>query len=30
LGFEDIGIARNHVRLGGRFHDEIYMEKHLS
>jgi L-amino acid N-acyltransferase YncA len=29
LGFEDIGIARKHVQLAGRFHDEIYMEKHL-
>jgi len=29
LGFEDIGVARKHVRLAGRFHDEIYMERHL-
>ena len=29
LGFEEIGVARNHVRLGGHFHDEIYMERHL-
>ena len=27
LGFQDIGIARKHVFLEGRFHDEIYMEK---
>lgn len=29
LGFDDIGVARKHVRLAGRFHDEIYLEKHL-
>ena len=29
LGFEEIGVARKHVRLGGNFHDEIYMERHL-
>jgi L-amino acid N-acyltransferase YncA len=29
LGFEDIGVARKHVRLAGEFHDEIYMERHL-
>ena len=27
LGFNDIGVAREHVRLGGGFHDEIYLEK---
>ncbi|PYS26003.1 MAG: hypothetical protein DMG11_21545 [Acidobacteria bacterium] len=29
LGFQDIGIARLHVRLGGKFHDEVYLEKFL-
>jgi len=29
LGFGDIGVARKHVRLAGRFHDEVYLEKHL-
>ena len=29
LGFGDIGVARKHVRLAGRFHDEIYLEKLL-
>jgi len=29
LGFERIGVARRQVRLAGRFHDAIYMEKHL-
>jgi RimJ/RimL family protein N-acetyltransferase len=29
LGFRDIGIARQHVRLGDHFHDEIYLEKIL-
>ena len=27
LGFGDIGVARKHVRLAGRFHDEVYLEK---
>jgi RimJ/RimL family protein N-acetyltransferase len=27
LGFVDIGVARQHVRLAGRFHDEVYLEK---
>jgi len=26
LGFGDIGVARKHVRIGGKFHDEVYME----
>jgi putative acetyltransferase len=26
LGFRDIGIARQHVNLGGTFHDEVYLE----
>ena len=30
LGFQDIGIAREHVKLSGTFHDEIYLEKFLS
>ena len=29
LGFKDIGIARQHVRLGDKFHDEVYLEKFL-
>jgi RimJ/RimL family protein N-acetyltransferase len=29
LGFRDIGIARQHVRLAGKFHDEVYLEKLL-
>jgi len=29
LGFYDIGIAKQHVRLADGFHDEIYMEKLL-
>ena len=29
LGFQDIGIARQHVRLGDRFYDEVYLEKLL-
>ena len=29
LGFCDIGIAREHVRLADGFHDEIYLEKSL-
>ncbi len=29
LGFQDIGIARRHVRLGVKFHDEVYLEKLL-
>ena len=29
LGFQDIGIAREHVRLSGTFHDEIYLEMFL-
>ena len=29
LGFEEIGVARKHVRLGDVFHDEIYLERHL-
>ena len=29
LGFEDIGIARQHVRLRDGFHDEMYLEKLL-
>ena len=26
LGFTDIGTARQHVRLAGQLHDEIYLE----
>ena len=26
LGFADIGVARNHVRLGAVYFDEIYLE----
>jgi phosphinothricin acetyltransferase len=26
LGFADIGVARQHVRLSGKFHDEVYLE----
>lgn len=29
LEFRDIGIARQHVRLAGKLHDEIYLEKLL-
>ena len=29
LGFNDIGVARKHVRLSGSFHDEVYLEKLL-
>jgi L-amino acid N-acyltransferase YncA len=29
LGFRDIGVAREHVKLGGTFHDEVYLEKHF-
>jgi len=29
LGFTDIGIARQHVKLGDQFHDEVYLEKFL-
>jgi RimJ/RimL family protein N-acetyltransferase len=29
LGFQDIGVARNHVKLSGAFHDEIYLEMSL-
>ena len=29
LGFRDIGVAKEHVQLGGQFHDEVYLEKSL-
>ena len=29
LGFRDIGVARDHVRLKGRFLDEVYLEMML-
>ncbi len=29
LGFSDIGVARQHVRLRGTSHDEVYLEKLL-
>ena len=29
LGFTDIGVARQHVRLAGTLHDEIYLEMQL-
>jgi len=29
LGFSDIGIAKQHVRMGGVFYDEVYLEKSL-
>jgi L-amino acid N-acyltransferase YncA len=29
LGFCDVGIAKQHVRLGGVFYDEVYLEKCL-
>jgi ribosomal protein S18 acetylase RimI-like enzyme len=29
LGFRDIGIAKEHVLLSGKFHDEVYLEKSL-
>ena len=29
LGFRDIGVASEHVKLAGTFHDEVYMEKQL-
>jgi len=30
LGFEKIGIARKHVKLEGKFHDTVYLEKFLN
>jgi ribosomal protein S18 acetylase RimI-like enzyme len=30
LGFRDIGLAKEHVRLADKFHDEIYLEKGLA
>lgn len=30
LGFERIGVARRHVRLGDRFHDLVHLEKFLA
>jgi ribosomal protein S18 acetylase RimI-like enzyme len=27
LGFTDIGLARDHVRLNGTFHDEVFLER---
>ncbi len=30
LGFERIGVARRHVRLGERFHDVVHLEKFLA
>ena len=30
LGFEDIGVARRHVVLGGQFVDEVFLEKFLA
>jgi L-amino acid N-acyltransferase YncA len=30
LGFADIGVARKHVRLEGKFHDEVYLEMLLN
>ena len=30
LGFRDIGVARRHVRLGDKVHDEVYMEVQLA
>lgn len=30
LGFERIGVARAHVRLGGDFRDEVFLEKLLT
>jgi len=29
LGFSDIGVAKEHVRLGNKYHDEVYLEKLL-
>ena len=29
LGFRDIGLAKEHVRLANGFHDEVYLEKEL-
>ena len=29
LGFTDVGVFRNHARLSGAFHDEIYLEMPL-
>ncbi len=29
LGFQEIGVARRHVRVGQEFHDEVFLEKHL-
>ena len=29
LGFCDVGIAKQHVQLGGVFYDEVYLEKYL-
>ena len=29
LGFRDIGLAKEHVKLADKFHDEIYLEKDL-
>ena len=29
LGFQDIGVAKQHVRLGDKLHDEVYLEKFL-
>jgi L-amino acid N-acyltransferase YncA len=29
LGFQEIGVARKHVRIEGVFHDEIYLELQL-
>jgi len=29
LGFRDIGLSKEHVRLADKFHDEIYLEKEL-
>lgn len=30
LGFVDIGVARRHVKLQGRLHDEVFLEKFLA
>ena len=30
LGFEEIGLARRHVRLGDEWHDEVFMEAQLA
>ncbi len=29
LGFQDIGLAKQHVRLAGKYHDEFFLEKLL-